>query len=216
MPEQRRPNVVAFVLIGVVALALVAVVIGLVAGGGDDDDGAPALADETGNVEVTGGADLAPYDAAADGDDPAVGLDAPVLTGETFTGEPITVPGDGPAVIVFLAHWCPHCQREVPVIVDWLEENGEPDGVQLFGVATSIHDARENYPPSAWLEREGWTLPTIVDAEDSGGAAAFGLTSFPYFVAVDADGRVVARASGELPTDELEALIEAARGGGSS
>jgi thiol-disulfide isomerase/thioredoxin len=209
MSEQRRPNVVAFVLLGVVALALVAVVIGLVGGGGDDDDRGAEVAVETRDVEVSGGADLAPF--SDDGDDPAVGLEAPVLTGETFDGDAITVPGDGPALVVFLAHWCPHCQREVPVIVDWLEERGEPEGVQIYGVATSIDETRENHPPSEWLEREGWALPTLVDAEDSGGATAYGLTSFPYFVAIDADGRVAARASGELEIDELEALLDAAR-----
>jgi thiol-disulfide isomerase/thioredoxin len=208
MPENRRkPNVLAFALIGIVAVALLAVIVGML-GGGDDDDGDAAL--EASDVEVAGGADLPPF---ADGEDPAVGLPAPVLTGSTFDGDPITIPGDGPAVVVFLAHWCPHCQREVPVMVDWLEENGEPEGVDLFGVATSVDPDQANYPPSEWLEREGWTVPTMVDAEDSGGAAAYGLTSFPYFVAIDADGNVAARASGELTTDQLEQLIDVARGG---
>lgn len=210
MPEaKRKPNVLAFALIGIVALALVAVVVGLAAGGDDDDDAGGDVAIEAGDVEVSGGGDLAPF---ADGDDPAVGLPAPVLTGETFAGDAITVPGDGPAVVVFLAHWCPHCRREVPVLVDWLAENGQPDGVELFGVATSITPDRENYPPSRWLEDEGWDVPTLVDAEDSGGATAFGLTSFPYFVAIDGDGNVAARASGELTIDQVEQLVAAARG----
>jgi cytochrome c biogenesis protein CcmG/thiol:disulfide interchange protein DsbE len=212
MPDNgRRPNVVAIALIGIVAVALVAVVIGLLAGGDDDGD----VAIETSDVEVAGGDDLAPFDDTAN-PDPAVGLPAPVLSGADFDGEPITVPGDGPAVVVFLAHWCPHCQREVPVLVDWLEENGQPDGVELFGVATSIDPDADNYPPSEWLEDEGWLdlVPTLVDAEDSGGAAAYGLTSFPYFVAIDEDGNVAGRASGELTTEQFEQVIDLARGGG--
>ena len=40
----------------------------------------------------------------------------------------------------------------------------------------------------------------------------FGLTGYPYFVAVDGEGRVAARDSGELSVPELEALVARARG----
>lgn len=189
MPEaKRKPNLLAFALIGIVALALVAVVIGLAAGGDDDESNG-----ETTAIEAE---------------------TAPVVTGETFAGESITIPGDGPAVVVFLAHWCPHCQREVPVIVDWLAANGAPDGVDLLGVATGIDESRENYPPDAWLEREGWDVPTLVDDADSSVAKQYGLTAFPYFVAIDADGTIVDRQTGELTIAQVEALLAAARGSG--
>jgi len=210
MPESRRPNVTAFVLLGIVAIALVAVVIGLVAGGGDDDDDAAGAerAGETRDVHIVG--DALP-DYAGSADDPAVGQPAPVVEGETFDGDAISV-GDGPAVLVFLAHWCPHCQREVPVILDWLASAGAPEGVRLIGVATAIDDSRPNHPPSAWLEREGWELPTLVDDDTGSSSRAYGLSSFPYFVAIDADGNVAARAAGELSPDDLEALLDVARG----
>ena len=63
------------------------------------------------------------------------------------------------------------------------------------------------------FEREGWQATTIQDDDKSSIAAKFGLTSFPYFVAVDADGKVVARTSGEIPTEEFDALVQAARSG---
>ena len=40
---------------------------------------------------------------------------------------------------------------------------------------------------------------------------AFGLTGYPYFVAVKADGMVAARASGEQSLEQLQAMIAAAR-----
>jgi thiol-disulfide isomerase/thioredoxin len=60
------------------------------------------------------------------GQDAAVGSPAPEITGETIDGEPIEIaPGDGtPKAIAFLAHWCPHCQREVPVVTQWVEDRG--------------------------------------------------------------------------------------------
>ena len=98
-------------------------------------------------------------------------------------------------------------------MVSYFEEHGVPDGLDIFGVATSIDSARPNYPPSAWLTREHWTFPTLVDSDDSQAGTAFGLSSFPYFVALDKDGNVAARAVGELDTPQLESLIEAARSG---
>ena len=208
---RRRPTSVALVLLGVVALGLIAVVAGLV-GGGDDDDDTASAGSETRDVEVRGDALVALEDPA---DDPAVGQPAPELDGLTFSGEDITVGGaaDEPSIVVFLAHWCPHCQREVPVLVDHFEEAGVPEDVDVFAITTSVDPSAPNYPPSAWLEREGWDIPTLYDDEAGSAARAFGLSGFPYFVAIDADGNVVARASGELEPPQFEALLDAARGG---
>jgi len=50
---------------------------------------------------------------------------------------------------------------------------------------------------------EGWTalMPIRLKAAD-----AFGLSAFPYFVAVDGSGKVVARTTGEITTDEFTNL----------
>jgi len=55
------------------------------------------------------------------GDDSTLGLIAPTLNGHAFDGSNLSVtPGDGkPYMIVFLAHWCPHCNREVPRLIEW-------------------------------------------------------------------------------------------------
>ena len=212
MAEQpaRRPNIIAIVLLGVVALGLIAVVAGLVGGGDDDDGDTTASTDsETRDVDVTGDALAVLEDPA---DDPAVGQPAPVVTGETFEGDAVRIPGDGPTVVVFLAHWCPHCQREVPFLVDHFEETGMPEDVDVLAVTTSVDPSAPNYPPSAWLERERWDILTLYDDEAGSAARAFGLSAFPYFVAIDADGNVVARTSGELEAPQVEALLDAARG----
>jgi cytochrome c biogenesis protein CcmG/thiol:disulfide interchange protein DsbE len=139
--------------------------------------------------------------------DPAVGLPAPEVAGWDFAGKPVRIAHDGrPKAIVFLAHWCPHCQTEVPLIEAWVKAGDVPSGVDLISVATSIDPARPNYPPDAWFQREGWTVPLIVDPTNSV-ARAFGLAAFPYWVFVGADGTVRARAVGEIPIADLEAAI---------
>jgi cytochrome c biogenesis protein CcmG/thiol:disulfide interchange protein DsbE len=148
------------------------------------------------------------------GPDPAVGRAAPTIAGETLDGDPITIGPDGTAqVIAFVAHWCPHCQKEVPLIVEHLKGTPMPDDVALRTVSTSVDPGRPNYPPKAWLDREGWPVPVLADSENSLGAAVYGLTSFPYFVAVDADGKVVERAIGEISMERFDELVEAARSG---
>jgi thiol-disulfide isomerase/thioredoxin len=180
---------------------VVAAVIAIVATGGDDGEQATTSA---ANVTITGQA----LPAFADGDDPAVGLPAPTLRGEDFAGNPVTIGEDGrPKAVIFLAHWCPHCQREVPLIQSWLDAQGEPEGIDLYSVATSIDPSQPNYPPDAWLEREGWSVPVLVDDSRDSAATAYGLSAFPYFVFVDASGNVVARATGELTIDELEGYL---------
>src|SRR5690606_15862735 len=150
-----------------------------------------------------------------DGGDPAIGGPRPPLGGPGLDGRPLTLPAAGrPAIVVFLAHWCPHCQAEVPVIQDWVDSGGLPDGVDLFGVSTAVDPRRPNHPPARWLDAEGWTSPVLVDG-DQAAAQAVGLTAYPFFVAVDADGEVVARGSGELSAAQLTALAEMTAGGAS-
>jgi thiol-disulfide isomerase/thioredoxin len=145
--------------------------------------------------------------------DPGVGQVVPSMSGQKFNGEPITIASAGkPKVVMFLAHWCPHCQAEVPVIVDHL--NGQlPTDVDLYAVSTGVDKSRPNYPPGAWLRKENWPVPTMVDDPQGSAAEAYGLSGFPFFVAVDASGKVVDRASGELTTQQFDALLATARTG---
>ena len=145
--------------------------------------------------------------------DPAVGQPAPQVDGSSFDGTPVSIEADGrPKLLLFIAHWCPHCQREVPVVQSWLDANRLPAGVDLISVATAIDPTLPNYPPDAWLARERWSAPVIVDADRRIGTD-YGLTAFPYWVAVGADGNVVERLTGELTPDQLDALVASLSGG---
>ena len=140
-------------------------------------------------------------------DDPAVGLPAPEVSGSDFSGKTVGIKANGrPKVVMFLAHWCPHCQAEVPLVQTWVSAGAVPQGVDVVSVATGIDPSRPNYPPDAWLEREGWTVPTIVDPSNQV-AKAYGLAAYPFWVFIGADGKVAARARGEMTIPDLEAAI---------
>ncbi len=165
---------------------------------------------EPGTAVVVSGAPLPPM--TSDGADPALGATLPTLTGTRMGGGTISIgPSDAPQVIVVVAHWCPHCQAEVPRIVDWLAANELPNGAQLVTLSTGIDAARPNYPPSAWLAREGWTAPVLTDDAASTALTALGLNSFPGFVFVNTDGTVAQRLTGELPVDQIASIAASLR-----
>jgi thiol-disulfide isomerase/thioredoxin len=189
------------VLVGVVVVLVVAVL--LAALGGDDDEPSDASIAQTRPVTVSGETLPAFAGGLASPDDPAIGLAAPTLTGQDFAGDPVTIAPDGAKkVILFVAHTCPHCRAEIPRLRTWLDSHDLPAGVELYLVSSNVQPSGPNYPPSEWLARERMDgVPTLADDDSSSAITAYGISGFPYFVVLDADGRVVARMSGELGDD---------------
>lgn len=109
--------------------------------------------------------------------------------------------------IVILAYWCPHCQAELPGLVELLRSRGVASGTSVLGLSTGIDPLRPNYPPSAWLERERWAEPTLVDDADDSALRALGMSSFPGFVFVDANGAVVLRLTGEIGAERFGQIL---------
>jgi hypothetical protein len=89
--------------------------------------------------------------------------------------------------------------------------DGAFDGVRTVAVLTGTDADAPNFPPVAWLEREGWTGEVALDDETATTAAAHGLTSFPFLVMVDADGTVTGRTAGEQPPEVVEELVATGR-----
>lgn len=143
--------------------------------------------------------------------DDEVGSIAPVVEGYDLAGERITVASDGrPTVVVLVAHWCPHCRRELPLLVDWYAGLDPGAAPRLVAVATAIDPVAPNYPPEAWLDAEGWPGevlydPTTVIPE------AYGSSGYPFFVVLDGEGRVARRLSGEIDPGLLDEVLATLR-----
>ena len=164
------------------------------------------IAEEYGLPTVTG----TPLPAFASGTDPAIGIEAPVTVGTDYDGTAVTVGGGGGATqaVLFVAHWCSHCQNELPEIVRWLDETGGVDGVDLALVTVAVDPNRDNFPPSAWIEREGWTGPVLRDDADNTAFFAYGGSQIPFWVFINPDGTVAARVSGGIGGDQLESILD--------
>lgn len=191
---------------GVVAVVAVVVIVVVTAGGSGD---AGSALPQYREVELVGDP-LPPLGDEAT--DVAVGTQAPVVRGAAFDGTAVTIEPGRPTLLAFVAHWCPHCQAEVPRIVDWIESGDVPEQLRVVMVSTSATSTRPNFPPSAWLEREGYDGEVLVDDQSSSTAQAFGLQNFPMLVLLDADGKVLWRESGEQPEGQLAILVNEALG----
>lgn len=202
-----NPKVIGGVVAGVLVLVIVSIV--FFASGGDDDSTSP---DPDAPLEygiITADGDPLPQLPDA-GDDPAVGMLAPSIVSERSEEQIRLEPGPGgePTMVVFLAHWCPHCQAEVPRLAE-LEEAGAFDDIRVVNVLTATTPERDNYPPSAWLDREGLGGDRLFDDEQGTVAADYGLSGLPFMVFLDGDGEVVQRLSGEQPAEVIEAAVAA-------
>lgn len=152
---------------------------------------------------------------AAGQQDVSVGLTAPTVEGADWNDNPVSIEPDGTAkIVVFLAHWCPHCQAEVPVVQDWVEAGNLPDDVELITVVTSTDRLRPNWPPQDWLEEEGWTAPVIMDDQIGTVAGNYGMSGTPFYVVLDGDNTNLGRVSGEIGAQGLDALLALAQSGG--
>lgn len=209
-PTATKTSSTKMLLIGggvlFVFLIVLAVVLSKPWEGGDDSTVADAAPYQPSTVE---GAALSPFSGAG-GTDPAVGTIAPTVNGLTFTGEPMSITPDGkPKAVIFLTHWCQHCQKELPEITKWLRENdNDTMGVEFKTVSTGTTPARPNFPPAKWIKEEGYPFPVMADDATNKIGNAYGLQSYPYFVFLDGTNKVVARASGELSMTELETYLE--------
>lgn len=178
-PAPRRPPV-ALLVIAVVA-GLVAIVSGLLAFGGDDDEPEGAVALEP----ATTGEDVSD-------------VSFPMWTGETrsvgdFAGMPV--------VVNFFASTCAPCIDEMPDLEAAHQRFG--DDVRFLGI--SFRDRRSD--AQKVVDQTGVTYPL---AEDLDGTVfnALGGNVMPTTVFISADGQVLDVRSGRMSGSEITERVE--------
>jgi thiol-disulfide isomerase/thioredoxin len=215
-------NRTVIIVVGVIVVVLgLAGAAALLAGGDDESSGGvlapgqttrPTYGDDVQQnrpVVVTG--DPLPALGNVVDVDPAIGLAMPVAEGATFDGNAVTVggPTDGPTLYAFLAHWCPACNEEIPQMIQLRNRGGVPEGMDVVAISTAVDKSGPNYPPSEWFVDLKWPSEWTVMA-DSAESATFvvnGGGAFPYLMVADAEGNVLARASGTKSAEDLATWI---------
>jgi len=202
------------VILAVVALAVVAAVGAIAFLSVEEQASVKRLEDIAGPVVLTG--DPLPPFAGGDAADPleGQGVPAPSATALTMAGEEVVIgPGAGRGqVLVFLAHWCPVCQQEVPTLAEVVRSIGVPDGVELVAIMTGLDPGRPNWPPDSWLEREGLVATVVRDDAQGSLLRAYGLNAYPAWAVLGPDGTVLGRRTGLLDAGSIVSLMAAAAG----
>jgi thiol-disulfide isomerase/thioredoxin len=218
-----QKNQTKFIAIGVAGAIAAIIAVVLVVGGGSSSStttsttGNSSEATQTVNGDAVAAAEYQLVQAQGEmllaledpDNDPARGKIAPVLNGFSFDGAPLTVAPTGkPMLVVFLAHWCSHCNAEVPRLIEWKNSGTMPADMEVFGVSTGARDDAPNWPPSQWVVDKGWPWPVMADSEDQNAALAFGVSGYPGMILLDGNGKVLARRSGEASIEELKAWTQ--------
>jgi len=215
-------NRTVIIIVGVIVLVLGLGGAAVLLTGGDDSDSgvlAPGEAPretfgenvESNQPVVVTGDPLPGLDDVVDVD-PAIGTAMPLVEGASFDARPVTVggPTGGPTLYVFLAHWCPACNDEIPELIELENRDGMPEGVGIVAISTAVDETAPNYPPSDWLVNKNWPSqwPVMADSVESTSFVVNGGGGFPYLVIADADGNVLDRASGTKSAEELATWLE--------
>jgi hypothetical protein len=216
-PKRRSGPPPAVVVIGAVVLVVVIALVIALAGTGGGGGGKKASPTSPtyltyGIVHVTGQR-LPRFDknSPAKGD----GLPLPTITGQSPRGEPVTIaPIGGKQVIVVGAPWCPHCNKELPILVSAFN-SGTLGQAKMTLVVTGQDPNADNWPPGDWVYNTiRWPPaagPVLLDDKSATAAAALGTPAYPYFVFVDSQGRVGSRDTGEIGLDSFRAHLDALR-----
>ena len=104
-----------------------------------------------------------------------------------------------PIVLNFWASWCGPCQMEMPDFQDQYLELGE----QVQFLMVNMTTGRETQNKAEALIREkGYTFPVLFDtAADA--AVAYSVYSLPTTYFIDAEGNLIAKATGAINTETL-------------
>lgn len=107
-----------------------------------------------------------------------------------------------PTLVNLWATWCSPCRDEMPLLQDAQARHGEQ--VRFLGV-----DVQDDPEAARWfLDEQDIGYPHAVDA-DGELLRQLGIRGLPVTLALDADGRVVDRVTGQLTPEELQRLIDA-------
>lgn len=134
-----------------------------------------------------------------------VGEQAPPFTAGTVDGARVSVGDGGEAratMLVFFATWCPHCQKEAPVI-SGLE--GQYDGLRV--VMAGIDGEDDPGKVKAFVDGYGIEGPALYDPALG---PEYGVSGYPTVYVLSGANEVVGAHSGEAPREVYEGWIEEA------
>ena len=140
------------------------------------------------------------------GDSPrGLDLTLPDVQGNMVT--PTAETGKEIFVLVFWATWCQPCQQELTKM-DALHEAMQPRGLRIYAVSIDGPDTSSQVMP--WVQREGYRFEVLLDRETEVLTRFNPRGDIPYYVVLDADGKILKDHQGynSGDVDDLAAFLE--------
>ena len=128
---------------------------------------------------------------------------APDFTVYDASGNPVRLSDfrGTPVVLNFWASWCPPCKAEMPDFQKEFEAQGQ--NVQFLIVNMTDGERETVDTASAYIAQQGYTFPVYFDTKYAA-ANAYQVRSIPATYFIDAEGYVVAQASGSIDSKTLQ------------
>ncbi len=134
-----------------------------------------------------------------------VGSTAPDFSTNTLDGKKMSLADKGgkkATMLVFFATWCPHCQKEAPVISDFQSQYKDLR-IMMIGI-----DGQDNASKVRdFVNKYGIDSPATYDPPLG---TTYQVSGYPTVYVLDGDNKVVAANAGEAPRDVFEGWIEKA------
>ena len=136
----------------------------------------------------------------------APAFDIVTLQGESYSRDSLR---GQPALLVFWAPWCQVCQRELPELAKFYQ-NDKPKALRLLSIGFA--DLRTNVESFVKARSDIFVFPTAYD-EDRWLAGTFKVNATPTYAVLDANGRLVLthRGGGLLQNPQFRSFLSTIR-----
>lgn len=110
-----------------------------------------------------------------------------------------------PVVVNFWASWCGPCQMEMPDFQEKYQELGEEIHFLMVNMTDGSRETVDR--ASDFIAEQGYTFPVFYDTA-SDAAITYGAYSLPTTYFIDAEGYVIAQATGAIDSSTLQRGID--------